>query len=335
MTNVIDGEFVDTRLAVRNDEPSTAVVLWGTDDPRGMTNRMGAVADAMAAVVRQRGLVQTFKISGVNRDYVKVEGWSLVGAMIGVFPHTERVEEIRLDDGSLIGFRAFVDLIARGTDGVVGGAMAICTRDEERWADRDFNQIASMAQTRATAKAYRMTLGFVMPMAGYEATPAEEMESVSDQGPRRAPRQSSKSPDEQQWERDNPPARGQRPFDDSRPPEGNQRIAAARTEPQRPTPAPSSRTPEAGRPLTPETIKTVTQLVQWAQQSFGMDQDDVLAACSVETLADVRELGLAPAIAKVVAWKQPSDVYDDDAFIAAVEAADTRGVDPETGVMPE
>ena len=33
----------------------------------------------------------------------------------------------------------------------------------------------SMAQTRALGKAYRMALGWIMKMAGYEATPAEEM----------------------------------------------------------------------------------------------------------------------------------------------------------------
>lgn len=158
---------------------TTAVALWGTDDPVSMVARMSAVADAMAAVVRGRGLVQTFTIKGKTREYVNVEGWALVGAMIGVFPRTREVEEIRLPDGVLVGFKASVDLMTRD-GGTVGGSTAICTRDEERWADRDWNQIASMAQTRATAKAYRMSLGFVMPMASFEATPAEEMDGIHD-----------------------------------------------------------------------------------------------------------------------------------------------------------
>lgn len=152
---------------------TAAVVLWGTDDPRGMTRRMAQVADSMAEAVRERGMVN--EISG--REYVRAEGWSLVGAMVGVFPRPRSVEEIR-EDGFLVGFRATIDLVTRD-GGVVGGAVALCTRDEERWRDRDWNQIASMAQTRATAKAYRQTLGFIMPMAGYEATPAEEMDGVT------------------------------------------------------------------------------------------------------------------------------------------------------------
>jgi hypothetical protein len=180
----------------REPQQTSAVVLWGTDDPVGMVARMSAVADAMADVVRKRGLVQTFTIKGRTREYVNVEGWSLVGAMVGIFPHTREVEEIRLADGSLIGFKASVDLMTRD-GGTVGGSTAICTRDEERWAERDWNQIASMAQTRATAKAYRMTLGFVMPMASFEATPAEEMDGIGErhESPRAPQRPAPRQPE--------------------------------------------------------------------------------------------------------------------------------------------
>jgi hypothetical protein len=153
---------------------SAAVVLWGTDDPRGMTSRMTAIADALADAIEARGMFTT--ISG--RKYVLAEGWSLVGAMVGVFPHPRLVEELRDQEGNWFGFRATVDLVTRD-GGVVGGAVALCTVNEAQWRDRDPNQIASMAQTRATAKAYRSTLGFIMPMAGYAATPAEEMEGVA------------------------------------------------------------------------------------------------------------------------------------------------------------
>ena len=176
---------------------SAGVVLWGTDDPVGMTRRMTAIADAMKDAVERRGM--TTEISG--RKYVLAEGWSLVGAMVGVFPQPREVEEIR-EDGVLVGFRATVDLVNRD-GGVVGGAVALCTISEDRWAGRDWNQIASMAQTRATAKAYRQTLGFIMPMAGYAATPAEEMDGV-------APRQ-------------------ERPQTASRPPRGTDQRKAADT----------------------------------------------------------------------------------------------------------
>lgn len=160
----------------RYEQPheTAAVVLWGTNEPRAMTERMSAIADAMADVVKQRRL--TVRIG--SNEYVKSEGWSMVGAMIGVFPHPRAVEEIR-EGETLVGFRATVDLVTRDGN-VVGGAVALCTIGEEKWADRDWNQLASMAQTRATAKAYRQTLGFIMPMAGYAPTPAEEMDGIGE-----------------------------------------------------------------------------------------------------------------------------------------------------------
>jgi hypothetical protein len=47
--------------------------------------------------------------------------------------------------------------------------------DERNWSHRDDYALRSMAQTRAVAKALRLCLGWIMSLAGYEATPAEEM----------------------------------------------------------------------------------------------------------------------------------------------------------------
>lgn len=176
----------------REAAQSTAVALWGTDNPRGMTARMTDVADAMKDAIEARGMFAVIN----QRKYVLAEGWSLVGAMVGVFPRPRAVDELRDAEGALVGFRATVDLVTRD-GGVCGGAVALCTRDEAQWSDRDWNQIASMAQTRATAKAYRSTLGFIMPMAGYAATPAEEMDGIAPRAPRQpAPRQQQQGTDE-------------------------------------------------------------------------------------------------------------------------------------------
>ncbi len=158
-------------VTVRPEE--TAVVLWGTDDPTAMVKRMTAIADALKAAIEDRGMVN--EISG--RKYVRAEGWAMVGAMLGIFARTVSVEVSEVDGDRNITYKAQVDLVTRD-GGVVGGATALCSRREERWRERDDSQIASMAQTRAAAKAARMTLGFIMPIAGYEATPAEEMDGV-------------------------------------------------------------------------------------------------------------------------------------------------------------
>src|SRR5262245_47685238 len=138
--------------------------LFGTDNPAGIVARAMAVAEPLAAVIEDRRLYAT--ISG--RRHVLVEGWTLLGSMLGVFPVTAWCRA--LADG----WEARVEARTLG-GALVGAAEAQCTRAERTWAGREEFALRSMAQTRATSKALRMPLGFVMALAGYEATPAEEL----------------------------------------------------------------------------------------------------------------------------------------------------------------
>lgn len=58
---------------------------------------------------------------------------------------------------------------------IVGQGFALCTNAEEIKVTFDEYAVLSMAQTRAIAKAFRNTIGFIMTAAGFDATPAEEM----------------------------------------------------------------------------------------------------------------------------------------------------------------
>lgn len=141
--------------------PST---LFGTDDPEQVVASATKAAKALAKVVTGQKLA--VKIQG--REHVRVEGWTLLGSMLGVFPvvaWTKKLEN---------GWEARVEARTRAGD-VVGAAEAECLRSEKTWASRDDYALRSMAQTRATSKALRAPLGFVMQLAGFDATPAEEM----------------------------------------------------------------------------------------------------------------------------------------------------------------
>lgn len=107
-------------------------------------------------------------ISG--KRYVKVEGWLTLGSMLGIFSREKRVTE--LADGS---FEAIIELFNPKLGIVVGEASSICGVDEARWKRADKYARRSMAITRATGKAYRMTFSWIMSLAGYEGTPEEEM----------------------------------------------------------------------------------------------------------------------------------------------------------------
>lgn len=145
--------------------------LFGTSDPVAVVEQSSKIASALADVLKKKGLAK--KISG--REFVLVEGWTLLGTMLGVFPVVQWTR--KLEDG----WEARVE--ARTLSGqVVGAAEAECLRSERNWGKRDDYALRSMAQTRAVSKALRGPLGFIVQLAGFSPTPAEEMpdESLSE-----------------------------------------------------------------------------------------------------------------------------------------------------------
>jgi hypothetical protein len=158
----VDGEIIEQRA------PMT---LFGTDNPEAVVQRASAVATSLGAVINERKLFAS--IGG--KKHVQVEGWTLLGSMLGVFAEIEWSRPLEN------GWEARA--VARTLNGnVVGAAEAMCTTNEGRWRSADTYAVRSMAQTRAVSKALRMPLGFIMHLAGYSATPAEE---VPDEQPER------------------------------------------------------------------------------------------------------------------------------------------------------
>lgn len=108
-----------------------------------------------------------------GKNYVNVEGWQIAGAFTGTFPIVEKVEN--LSEGTYYKYRAEVTLRDQDNN-IVGSGMAICTNREAGKKAFDEYAVASMAQTRAVGKAFRMKIGWLLKVAGYETTPAEEMD---------------------------------------------------------------------------------------------------------------------------------------------------------------
>jgi hypothetical protein len=159
---ITDAEVVGTGTdIVPAGQPQT---IFKTDDPVEIMQRTTEVASALKQFIGAQGLVS--KISG--RDYIVVEGWQMLGMMLGVTPG--RVTTAQVPDG----WAASVELHDR-TGRVVGMGEAECLTGERAWKSRDDYARKSMAQTRAIGKAYRNTFGFIAKAAGFEATPAEEM----------------------------------------------------------------------------------------------------------------------------------------------------------------
>lgn len=152
-------EELETLPAVR----SSGMLLAGADTTAKLAHAM-EIAKALSDVIDQQKL---FAMIG-GKKHVLVEGWELLGSLLGVFPVVEWTRKTEN------GWEARV--VAKTLDGAeVGSAEMMCTRDENRWRTADDYAIRSMAQTRAVSKSLRAPLGFVMKLAGYEALPMEEM----------------------------------------------------------------------------------------------------------------------------------------------------------------
>lgn len=147
--------------------------LFATDDPVEVVERATRVADALKGVLASQGMIA--RIGG--KEHVQVEGWQTLGGMLGVVPVVVWTRRVTDPDG----WEAKVE--ARTLDGrIVGSGEAQCDRGEKKWKTSDEYAIRSMAQTRATSKALAAPLRFIVKLAGYSGTPAEEMPSDSGYG---------------------------------------------------------------------------------------------------------------------------------------------------------
>lgn len=127
----------------------------------------------LAAALKDFIQKQDLSVNIQGKEYVKVEGWTTLGTMLGILPRETSVKI--LESG---GYEASVDLIRQKDGTIVGGASAICDTDEKRWGSADRYARRSMAVTRAVSKAYRLAFSWILTLAGYEATPFEEIQDV-------------------------------------------------------------------------------------------------------------------------------------------------------------
>lgn len=135
-----------------------------------------AHVDHLANQIRQHVSARRLTANIGGKDYPMVEAWQYAGALVGLFPRV-----VSCDDISKNGeykYRAEVEIIDSRNGEVISRAFAFCSNKESKKQRFDEYAIASMAQTRAVGKAFRVLLAWILQASGYEATPAEEMDTV-------------------------------------------------------------------------------------------------------------------------------------------------------------
>lgn len=155
-------------------------------DPNQVLAEAMNAAKALQSIIKQKAKPVVFG----GKKYVEFEDWQVLGRFYGVTAKIVSTDYI--DIGGTKGFLARAEAID-STGRVISAAEAMCLNDEDKWSARakyeypngvktktgeipvPLFQLRSMAQTRACAKSLRNVLAWVVVMAGYEPTVAEEM----------------------------------------------------------------------------------------------------------------------------------------------------------------
>ena len=162
------------------------------------------VADVLKAYVSKK---QDPIIMG-GKQYLDFNDWCMVARFFQVTAKVKSTQFIQY--GDVVGFEATAEAIDLRDGRVISSADAMCLNDEDKWSTRtkyDWQegpdgkkkkvkvgdvavplfQLRSMAQTRACAKALRIPFSWVVQLAGYAPTPAEEMTNGTKEPPLEAP----------------------------------------------------------------------------------------------------------------------------------------------------
>lgn len=137
--------------------------------------------------------------------HVDVEGWQTLATLLGLAvvpqeprPITDPITGVPVMTSFEVhektyhpknkggGLKAERDYVVQGYDwrcrvevfkngSLVGAGESVCRRTEERWKDADDYAVMGMAQTRGTSRAIGAAARWIVALAGYSATPSEEM----------------------------------------------------------------------------------------------------------------------------------------------------------------
>ena len=175
--------------ATNNEEralvPSDSVQLGAMTvaTPHDVIVRATQVASELAKIIKDKKLSKKIGQS----EHVFVDAWTTMGGMLGVSPRQIPDLSKIHEDGTC---EEWVELVRVSDGSIIGRAKGICSPDEPNWKGKPLYARSSMAATRATSKAFRLSFSWIIVMAGYSPTPAEEMDVV--EGEFREPKPTAK-----------------------------------------------------------------------------------------------------------------------------------------------
>jgi hypothetical protein len=191
--------------------PTVGSAIIRAQEPDEVLAKAARIADSLKKLIEDQKL---YADVGGDKKHVEVNGWQALGTLLGALGgealHAETVWTKRVldPDGQPVrhqytalvkrhyskaqggGLKSETTYEVEGFDWeacveirtaagvVVGRAEAMCSRAEESWAKSADYAVRSMAETRAESRGYRRAAGWLVAIAGYNPTPAEEMQGV-------------------------------------------------------------------------------------------------------------------------------------------------------------
>lgn len=183
-------ENVEGELLPATIDSARTLALIANETPEIILARAHKAAVALKDVVDHKA--KPVKMNG--ETYLEFEDWQTLANFYNISAKVTSTTFVQY--GNAQGFEAKADAIDKLSGRVLSSAESMCLNDEEKWSTRakyeyqnnqrvktgevavPLFQLRSMAQTRACAKALRNVLAWVVVLAGYKATPAEEMDGV-------------------------------------------------------------------------------------------------------------------------------------------------------------
>lgn len=188
-------------LELRPTSGLSARIVSGSDPDEVIANAT-KIANSLDKLVRAQGFAVNM---GGRKPHMEIGAWQALGTMLGALggeplhaetvwsrPSGEKTSYIVKEKkyGKVDGKRAVVaenEYEIEGHDWeacvevktasgvIVGRAEGMCSRAEASWSKKPDPAVKSMAETRAASRAFRGALGWIVAIAGYNPTPAEEM----------------------------------------------------------------------------------------------------------------------------------------------------------------
>lgn len=151
------------------------VLLSKVIDPDIIIKNATTVANSLSTLITTQKLYTAIK----GKKYVHIEGWCTLMSILRITPKI--IKCTRLDRSNEIVYETVASLVSNDGN-VICVAIALCSNKEPMKRTFDEYAVMSMSQTRAIGKAARLSLGWIMKLANYEGTPAEEMPQISADG---------------------------------------------------------------------------------------------------------------------------------------------------------